>query len=1114
MMSATCSSASASDLQPILHATEAQKTQRKIRHKTLSAYYGSIQTLHSYILCETGGQSPLQQDDIELYRHLIDSTLCAFRNEDDASKARIRPGAGGEKHGEGSRSQQEAIDRILRELGRQSIKEGDGGKNVLVSGSRYPAVDLPINPNRPQVENRHVHSPSSVLRSLPWRILRTRIGDEGFRQILLNASLFLPVGNNCYMQLSGRPIYDLYDHDKMATKVPLSGSTEGRKRKDKGKGPCGRCKRKRRKADDEEGENDNTVKAKSPRVGPAGINIARQKMFYGQPYRLSNGCISSGLPPHHILYKLKPSSYSLPTDRTCLTLLQSIFPSLFVKPTSRDNERFTIKGSPRRIEGMLGMAREILVRHSRIDYQGVLRRSIEVLDEDIKYPLPARLPMTIEGEGFSQPTTQALPDSACTASGVIVAQNEKATLPSPPGLEPVSHRKVSRYVKTIFAQVLSPVIMGSQRNVTVLKAHARRFVQVKQYEPVSLHSLLDGIAISDFDWLGYGGDQRATQSEMTMRRQLVEDFVKWLFDDFLVPLLKNTFYITETAATRYETVYYSQEEWAQATKPHFEQLQQNLLKELDKNQSFFALQGPLGVSAVRLIPKPAGFRPIVNLGRKIKRPNILGISTVGIKQKEMTANQILRGVHQVLTFEKDRHRNKLGGSLFGTNEIFDPIQELKTDLIQKHGKLPRLFFVKMDIKAAFDTIKQDKMLEIVSRLLDKNHDYCLMMYCLLLPPASKASQGSARRLYKTRAIVDNHISASFGDHAEEIAAPLRNAVIVDLVRRRQVTREACMDLLRTHIKNNVWQVGKKYFRQKTGIPQGSKISSLLCSIFYAYMENEFLAWTRRDGSRLLRYIDDFLYITDDHSTARRFVEVMSRGFPEYGAEVSKGKTLLSFEFDTGSQMVPVCGISDDGQSYFPYCGFLINMRTLEIMPDYPRVISTPMKQSFALRSNRHRGSGFVGWFSRQLENRNHMAYLDTAHNDIHTVHFNIFLNFALTTMKVPHYFRAGDLSSCHDQMVYDALCASAEYTYIAGRARVKHASRHDAGRDHYGVRKSDFLFLAKTAMSRVLRKKARLFKGVIDLLEQGLRGRLHTEAADRLASVIEKGWDAVKGANY
>jgi len=84
---------------------------------------------------------------------------------------------------------------------------------------------------------------------------------------------------------------------------------------------------------------------------------------------------------------------------------------------------------------------------------------------------------------------------------------------------------------------------------------------------------------------------------------------------------------------------------------------------------------------------------------------------------------------------QDRKRHLLGSSLFGTNEIFTPIQDLKNELHKLHGDLyvhiglrslssakplrPHLYFVKMDITAAFDTIKQDKMLQIVSDILDK-----------------------------------------------------------------------------------------------------------------------------------------------------------------------------------------------------------------------------------------------------------------------------------------------------------------------------------------------------------------------------------------------------------
>lgn len=80
----------------------------------------------------------------------------------------------------------------------------------------------------------------------------------------------------------------------------------------------------------------------------------------------------------------------------------------------------------------------------------------------------------------------------------------------------------------------------------------------------------------------------------------------------------------------------------------------------------------------------------------------LGISTTDAKLK--SANQILRTVHQVLTYEKvywfgfalcascssafqERKRDQLGSCLFGTNEVFAPLQALKAELTGLHGKL-------------------------------------------------------------------------------------------------------------------------------------------------------------------------------------------------------------------------------------------------------------------------------------------------------------------------------------------------------------------------------------------------------------------------------------------
>lgn len=90
--------------------------------------------------------------------------------------------------------------------------------------------------------------------------------------------------------------------------------------------------------------------------------------------------------------------------------------------------------------------------------------------------------------------------------------------------------------------------------------------------------------------------------------------------------------------------------------------------------------------------------------------------------------------------------------------------------------------------------------------------------------------------------------SEYGHQAKVLAQTMRNAVIVDLLRPRELTRAECMDLLRSHVENNLWQHGHKLYRQKVGIPQGSCLSSLLCSFFYSWLAADYLTWTRRRGT--------------------------------------------------------------------------------------------------------------------------------------------------------------------------------------------------------------------------------------------------------------------------
>ncbi len=76
------------------------------------------------------------------------------------------------------------------------------------------------------------------------------------------------------------------------------------------------------------------------------------------------------------------------------------------------------------------------------------------------------------------------------------------------------------------------------------------------------------------------------------------------------------------------------------------------------------------------------------------------------------------------------------------------------------------------------------------------------------------------------------------------SSTLRNSVIVDSSNCEFLDRSAAEDILKHHITQNVIYMRGRYYLQQVGIPQGSVLSSLLCSLFYGHMETK--GFSKRD----------------------------------------------------------------------------------------------------------------------------------------------------------------------------------------------------------------------------------------------------------------------------
>lgn len=276
--------------------------------------------------------------------------------------------------------------------------------------------------------------------------------------------------------------------------------------------------------------------------------------------------------------------------------------------------------------------------------------------------------------------------------------------------------------------------------------------------------------------------------------------------------------------------------------------------------------------------------------------------------------------------------------MFSISDIYNKIKRFRHSFNLKDEPF---FFAKVDVQAAFDTIPQEAVTQLMSSV-PRHKSYIIMKHAEVKPGERSLLADSD---YFTKPIRRWHSTASSGEDRNfnflhqlngQLAVKKRNTLFINSsVQHRQNTK-ALLNLVTQHVQQNLVKVGKKYYRQKVGIPQGSVLSSFLCNYFYADLEATHLAFLLSPDCLLLRLIDDFLLITLDKSKAARFVETMHQGIPAYGVTVNHSKTLVNFEMRINGQEVQKIA-TDQG---FPYCGTLIDCNTLEISKDRTKDLGT------------------------------------------------------------------------------------------------------------------------------------------------------------------------------
>ncbi|KAK6206005.1 Telomerase reverse transcriptase [Pestalotiopsis sp. IQ-011] len=614
---------------------------------------------------------------------------------------------------------------------------------------------------------------------------------------------------------------------------------------------------------------------------------------------------------------------------------------------------------------------------------------------------------------------------------------------------------------------------------------------------MSLHEVMQDMKIIEIEWLAPNHlmVHKTSQSDIRKRTELFYEFLYYVFDSILIPLLRSNFYITESNMDKYRLFYFRHDVWRYVAEPAMAALKVKMFEEVnldDANRMLDSRQ--LGFSQIRLLPKGTSFRPIMNLRKKmLKRGSktLLGPSI----------NTLLKPVHTILQLEKSLNPTKLGSSMTSVGDIYMRLAAFKSSLGSQSGPL---YFAKVDVTSAFDTIPQAAIVGLLDSI-PQRRGYQIAKHVEitnnnpgnLQVSTSSGKPGRPRTKWLSTAMKNKGPQALLDFIESDLALKKNNTVFIEDVFKKDFDTSSILNLVASHIQQNLVKIGKKFFRQKEGIPQGSILSSTLCNYFYADLEMHVLKFLDSPDCLLLRLIDDFLLVTTERTKASRFVEAMHTGVPEYGVVVNPAKTLVNFDLDMAGRPIPRLGAGSAG---FPYCGALIDTTSLDVSKDrQPRRIpgaafdtrqaafaaSSSISNSLTVEYARAPGRTFQRKVLNAFKIQSHLMYLDTGRlNAAPTMLANLRSAFAETAAKTWAYTRCLPAAARPPpRMVVATLRRLADVAYLVATSRARRARYPGYVCD---VRKVEVAWLAYSAFAEVLGRKQSGYGPVLEWLRAEL----------------------------
>ncbi|KAH9771485.1 Telomerase reverse transcriptase [Citrus sinensis] len=708
--------------------------------------------------------------------------------------------------------------------------------------------------------------------------------------------------------------------------------------------------------------------------------------------------------------------------------------------------------------------------------------------------------------------------------------------------------QVVSFLWAVCRSIIPADLLGTPANWRVLRRNISRFIGLRRFEKFSLKQCMHKLKTSKFPFLSnkhsscYLNAQilkaatgqnvtihkefsKVNDAFLNMKNELLMNWISWFFSFLVVPLVQANFYITEIEHGKKDIYYYRKSVWKKLTDKAITYLKDRSYNYLDDAAVRSVInKRSFGFSKLRLLPKENGIRMLANLkasSRMLAEKSCSEATSSRMWKKAQLdyksvkfdhfkpVNYVLRDAHVVLKGLLQKEQDKLGSSVFDYNDVYRKYCSFLIGLRKESITVPGVFLVVSDVSKAFDSIDQDKLLRVMSDLILKD-EYILEQSCQVV------CMKKSLWVHGNSILTDENTSSSYTRLTNSLTFPSSQRILVSQGLSRSVKKEKLFFILNEHVKRNLLQFDNKFYLQGIGIPQGSVVSSLLCSLYYGDMERNVLypiiekiresATEVRSGSHsseringdettssfpnymLLRFIDDFLFISTSRKQAANFFSRLQRGFREYNCYMNEEK--YGVNFDIGDKL----GLSSnrvfvghDGITFLRWSGLLINSSTLEVQGDYTRYLNSHLSSTLTVcwqgKPAKHLKSRLRGFMGPKC----HPIFFDSNINSAAVVRLNMYQAFLLLAMKFHCYIsNLSYICNLSATSYLKIIEGSFRYVHVLIKRRMASLSIGPNICPTFTLEKGEVEWLGLHAYVQILKRKQSRHRELVSLLRSKL----------------------------